>query len=336
VAIKREMISPLTLGWIPYWNLRPLRCELQRAFGDSIKTVKGHPAEINRLMEGGEIQLAPSSSINLMLNPNLEIAMPAGVVTNGEVQSVYLVLSREFASNMPRLNERFAELRSLMRSRPELVSDDFRMCSKSFWQLSDRLKPLLDYAPTIELSSASASGAMLSRIFYRMCFGFDHYNARAADSGLSSHTGGSPDIRLVIGDVALIERPNYSHVIDLGSWWKFLTDLPFVFAIWQKSKSLTTSIPKARMLECLGLAQAKMQVDPSSYYPSPMPEDANGKPINLASYWKHIYYRFGQPEVRGMLLFFALSRSFLSRELADASAIRILRWHEQIHLEVIS
>ncbi len=334
MAHKREMIAPLTLGWIPYWNLRPLRCELQRTFGDSIKTVKGHPAEINRLMEGGEIQLAPSSSINLLLNPNLDIAMPAGVVSNGEVQSVYLVLSREFASNLSRLNERFAELRSLMRSRPELQSDDFRMCSKSFWDASDHLKPIVDFAPTMELSSASASGAMLSRIFYRMCFGIDHYNLRAKDSGLSSHSHGVPDIRLIIGDVALIERPNYSHVIDLGSWWKNLTDLPFVFAIWQQSKYLTSAIPKVRMLECLGLAQAKMQVDPSSYYPSPMPEDSVARPINLAGYWKHIYYRLGPSEIRGMLLFFALSRSFLSRELADNSAVRILRWHEQIQLQL--
>jgi chorismate dehydratase len=48
------------------------------------------------------------------------------------------------------------------------------------------------------------------------------------------HRDGPPcDARLLIGDKVVCEEPaGFEHQIDLGSAWKALTGLPFVFAVW--------------------------------------------------------------------------------------------------------
>jgi chorismate dehydratase len=328
---RKDAVSPLTLGWIPYWNLRPLRIELQRLWGDSLKLIKGHPSEINRLMESGEISCAPSSSINLLLNPNLEIALPAGVAATGEVLSVYLTLPAEFAHFQAAFHSRTAELRAIFQSGLEQFPEENRKAAKYIWQRCDQLRPLMSEPPRLTLSGASASGAMLSRILYRMYFGLDAYNLQAAEdihhgAGMSSQGA----MRLVIGDQALIERPNYSKVLDLGAWWFELTGLPFVFAVWQQSKGSAATPLRSKLMECVNRAQAKMKVEPTEYLPSPLPLDVTGRAVDLANYWKCINYRLGMHEMQSMLVFFALSRSFLNAELAQTSAVRIVRWREQV------
>ena len=39
---------PLALGWIPYWNLLPLRHELERLVGPEVEFHRGHPAIVNQ------------------------------------------------------------------------------------------------------------------------------------------------------------------------------------------------------------------------------------------------------------------------------------------------
>jgi chorismate dehydratase len=43
---------------------------------------------------------------------------------------------------------------------------------------------------------------------------------------------------LIIGDRALEKRNQYSYIYDLGSAWKEMTGLPFVFAVWVANKKL--------------------------------------------------------------------------------------------------
>jgi len=46
---------------------------------------------------------------------------------------------------------------------------------------------------------------------------------------------------LVIGDRALVQRAKSKFIFDLGTGWKELTGLPFVFAAWVSNKSLPKS-----------------------------------------------------------------------------------------------
>ena len=53
---------------------------------------------------------------------------------------------------------------------------------------------------------------------------------------------------LVIGDRALVQRQKSKYIYDLGSAWKELTGLPFVFAAWVSNKELPEDF-KARFNE---------------------------------------------------------------------------------------
>jgi chorismate dehydratase len=47
---------------------------------------------------------------------------------------------------------------------------------------------------------------------------------------------------LVIGDRALKQRPRAKYIYDLGSAWKEMTGLPFVFAAWVSNKKLPATL----------------------------------------------------------------------------------------------
>src|SRR5690606_19495079 len=117
-----------------------------------------------------------------------------------------------------------------------------------------------------------------------------------------------PVLELLIGDEALIRRPSYAAVIDLSEAWLELTGLPFVFAVWQKSKGTLSPYWRECITEAAKLAQARMRVEPSVYLPDGEPGDILGHRIDLASYWKGISYHLGDAQMRGLLLFLCLAR----------------------------
>ena len=61
---------------------------------------------------------------------------------------------------------------------------------------------------------------------------------------------------LVIGDRALHLRHKYDFVYDLGTLWKELTGLPFVFAMWAGSKPLSDS-KLSKLERCFNAAMEK-------------------------------------------------------------------------------
>src|SRR4051794_36031221 len=95
--VKMTPSVPLQLGWIPYLNLPPLKKELERAAGHEIEFHRGHPSQVNRWLSEGKVTLAPSSSVCLLRNSSLEIALPLGIASTGSVQSVYIGLPRDDA-----------------------------------------------------------------------------------------------------------------------------------------------------------------------------------------------------------------------------------------------
>ena len=66
--------------------------------------------------------------------------------------------------------------------------------------------------------------------------------AAAADyeKNISGTTAG-----LVIGDRALVQRSKSKYIYDLGTAWKEMTGLPFVFAAWVSNKSLSPQFIRA-------------------------------------------------------------------------------------------
>jgi chorismate dehydratase len=318
---------PLPLGWIPYWNLAPLKVEVERALGAEIEMQRGHPSQVNRLLEAGRVSIAPCSSICLIKNPGHEIAMPLGISTSGPVTSVYLGVGTDDQGTLELVRNRHAMLREVVRhalSRGEL---DARRAAATIFKLADQLPPLeTELPPALVVTPASATSTCLARILYRLWFGETAYEAFAspAQAGLVRNT--RHRLELVIGDEALQRRPQFRQILDLGDAWKDLTDLPFVFAVWQKGPRPIAPYWRQRISEAAELAQARMRVEPCHYLPDMPFLDVTGKPVDLPAYWKVLQYRLGPAHFQGLALFFALARCLAPAGVDDAALTSIMKW----------
>lgn len=322
--------APLQLGWIPYLNLLPLRHELERTTGRGIEFLRGHPSQVNRWLSEGRVALAPSSSVCLLRNSALEIAFPMGIAATGPVQSVYIGLPRDDAGLLELIKGRQAMLRDIFRQGQTRYDGDSRKVASYVFRMAATLPPLeIDVPPPLQVTPASASGAQLARILYRLWFGEAAYEMRAAEGGAAAAPGVSlrKPMEVVIGDEALVKRPGYRIVIDLAEAWRDLTDLPFVFAVWQMSKANPLNpYWRQRITEAAELAQARMRVEPSHYFPDMPVTDINGRPVDLGAYWKVIQYRLGPQHFKGLALFLTLTRCLQPLVVDDQAVVNIMRW----------
>lgn len=318
---------PLQLGWIGYWNLRPLRIEIERLMGGEIEVSKGTPAQVNRWLSEGRVSLAPCSSVCLVKNTGNEIAFPLGISSNGAVQSVYIGLKHEDAGLIEMIRARQSMLREIVRAGQARYDNDCRKLSAYIFKMSASMPPLEGAPPPLLVTPASATGAMLARILYRLWFGEAAYDARAADTATANTaTTFRRPMELLIGDEALIKRPNYRAMIDLGEMWKELTDLPFVFGVWQTTKRSLSPYWRQRILEAAEIAQARMRIEPCHYLPDMAVNDVSGHPIDLGAYWKLIQYRLGPQHFKGLALFLSLARHLSPANIDDQAVVNIMRW----------
>lgn len=326
-----DLISNTKFGWIPFWNLRPLYKELQAELSHANTLEKGNPTDINRLMAEGQIDLAPCSSVCLALNPSQELALPLGVACDGHVLSVYLGVKSEnsalvslIANRQEIISEALSSLSSLgtmdIRKKAELLLEKTRM---SEFNVAD--------LPNVKLSTASATSVMLTRIFYRLWFGAESYELACKLGKISENpiSSSAATFELVIGDEALAKRRQYYHILDLGSLWKDLTELPFVYATWQSRKKIDPIIKKV-IMAAAEKAEARMKIEPRVYNLEMPPLDDMGKVIDLEEYWQKIYYRLGKREMKALTFFLSLAKTLHPVESADAITIKIMHLQELV------
>jgi predicted solute-binding protein len=324
--------SPLELGWIPYFNLLPLRLEIERSLGNDVKWLKGQPTQVNRWINEGRVSLAPCSSVCLLKNSQLDIAMPLGVTSQGPVASVYLSFHLEDMASWELIRQRHHMLREIFRLVQNKWESDSRRCADQIFKLADELPTVpLEVIPPIQLTPASATSAALLRVFYRLWFGESAYSARLAPL-MTPNQSASPFLadrrpcELLIGDEALAKRPLFRAVMDFGEMWRDLTDLPFVFAVWQANKRTMSPYWRQKLLEAAEIAQARMRVEPCHYLPERPFLDVQGRPVDLAAYWKLIYYRMTPMHFKGLSLFLALVRNLSPDQFDHQTIVNLTRW----------
>ncbi|MBI2602887.1 MAG: hypothetical protein HYW48_07520 [Deltaproteobacteria bacterium] len=319
-------ITSLKIGMIPYWNLLPFRHELSFNRGMSIELKTGHPTAVNKWLSEGAIHLAPSSSICLNM-PGFEMSLPMGVASDGAVKSVFLGLHTEHLPLLPILEEREKVVRDIFLQAQSSQQFDARQVSQIAWEAVKSLPSFpITECPSIVLPPASASSVGLAKFLYNIWFGCEAYKFMAGRNFAKLYNDKKP-IELVIGDEALIKRPRFAKILDLGEFWKDLTGLPFVYAVWQ-SKGLCLNGWRKKILEVGELAEQKMHLDASDYLPSLEPKDESGNSISLSEYWKGIKYKLGPEEFRGLLAFLCLSRKISDRPLDHEIAVKLLRWQD--------
>ena len=317
----------LKLGWIPYWNLWPFKCELNRLNHGPLEVIPGVPAKVNAWLESGQVQLAPCSSICLIAKPDLEMALPLGVASDGPVLSVYLGFYREHLALLEALRERRQSLKLLFQRARKSHPGNFRAQTKLFVHESLQLAPLpLAMVPGLKLSPDSASSAVLAKIMFNLWFGKDAYNLMVGRD-VSQIVYTRRPVELLIGDEALQKRKQFHTLIDLGSLWKEMTALPFVYAVWQ-SKGACLNGWRRKILDVGKIAENRMKVEPSVYTPDMCPLDEQGKPLPLNDYWRSLHYGLGPKELKGLLAFLCLARSLKLVPLIDEAIGKILRWED--------
>ena len=94
-----------------------------------------------------------------------------------------------------------------------------------------------DQVETILLDYQSKSSVGLLKILLRHHWKINP-ELTAANAGYENQIV-STTAGLVIGDRALLKRKSAKYVYDLGSAWKEMTGLPFVFAVWLANKELS-------------------------------------------------------------------------------------------------
>jgi predicted solute-binding protein len=312
------------MGWIPYWNLVPLKAELKKSFGGVLHFNNGHPSVVNKWLVEAAVDAAPCSSICLVKNPQLNIAAPVGVACDGPVQSVYLGFKHDQLGFLDFLRTRHLALQDIFRQALSSHLDDPRRMSQLIWQSATADAKDVHTAAILPLNLTpnSATSVMLSRLLYRLWFG------EAAGESSGTGTLQRADVRgvdLLIGDEALQRRPEYVQILDLGEVWKDLTGLPFVYAVWQSANPLSAN-NRRLICEAADLAQARMRVEPSVYVPDAHIAATDGSSIDLASYWKVIQYRLGPSHMRGLALFFSLARHLIQAPADGDLLVKIMRW----------
>ena len=310
----------LAIGWVDYWNLLPMRLELQRVWGEELRLVCGTPRQINRCLLTHEVAVAPASSVCLLNNLQLDMALPLGVACDGEVRSVYL----GFGAGQQELKEaivaRTAALAHLCREAVAVYGHDLRGMARAV-RAQAAVSTLSVPLPLFKLSPHSATSNALLHVLYQLWFGEENYRYFA------EHVPYEQDaqVQLLIGDEALQAAEKFLDTLDLGKMWKDMTGLPFVFAVWQAHQPLSETW-RQRLLQAAELATARMRVEPSDY----LAQVDNYSTVNLADYWQHIYYTLRGRELKSLYLFLNLYRLLTSQHEADESiSTRLVRWEEQ-------
>lgn len=327
--------APIKFGWIPYWNLLPLQKEVVRISNGTIPIQSGHPSAVNKWLMDGSVHIAPASSIALLKSKKLEMAFPIGIASEGPVQSVYIGLHREHQEFFEYINYRQLVLRGKFAESFALHADNPRKLAANLWNQCKSETPQVE-VPKLILTSASAASAALTKVMMNLWLG-QHTALQMFDSAICTgsilSTSESPkaqlgtrEIKLIIGDEALTRRHEFWKILDLGQIWNDVTSLPFVFGLWQTSLPHVPQTIKNIITEAASIAQARMTIEPQGFLPITTPLAGDGKPVDLAQYWKIIQYKLTERHMKSLLIYFALYQQIKTQDEDYSMAERFVRW----------
>lgn len=306
-------MNAVKVGWVGYSNYYPVSRYLSLFLeAADLEWMEGVPKQVNQALRSGQIQVALSSSVNLITTPGCEEFGDFGVSCDGAVDSVYLGMN----AITPRLRDHLGEARESLR---------LKGCGFSGVTPKKFQGPL----PALHLGEVSETSALLAQIFYKLWFG------RVPAGACLTEGTSAPGLRdfaprdfhdqefyLMIGDEAFKRQNDFEVKIDLCESWKKLTGLPFLFARWlilskwsgePRLCKLKELIERATHLGQQDIASARPQCfdfgAPSLAYL----DTSISQHVDLLSYWRHkISYVIGARERESCELFLSLVRQLLT------------------------
>ena len=278
----------------------PLKKEINEKLKNQFDFVMGHPAEINKWTRKGEVNAAPCSSICLLKYPELQMKLPIGIAACKDVQSVYIGFAHYHETLDEFVKQRMLACQAAFKQAIDKHPTDLRAAGKHALKLIFDKKVKFTTPPIpIYFTAASETSVALAKLVWRFLFGWDVFEKLEK----STAQGGA---HVLIGDEALEKKNLYPYRLDLASLWNQLTGLPFVFAVWQSAMAKPHSGFRDKLIAAADLAQARMKIEPCTYFSTPLPKDHGGQSIDLAGYWRNIHYHLTKNDMRGLILFLAL------------------------------
>lgn len=148
----------------------------------------------------------------------------------------------------------------------------------------------------VYLDYQSRSSVALLKYLMRESWGIDPEIVQAENEHYREEISGTT-AGLVIGDRAFEQRRKSTFIYDLGSEWRAITGLPFVFAVWASKRRLPdTFIREFDKANAIGLEH--------------IDEIVSATPFDLYElkkyYTLHLSYRFDERKKKGMARFLEL------------------------------
>ncbi|MGQ0560396.1 MAG: menaquinone biosynthetic enzyme MqnA/MqnD family protein [Gemmatimonadota bacterium] len=261
----------IKLGHIEYSNCFPVHALLLNGNAPpGVEMVSGTPAELNRALAAGAIDVAPSSSIEYARHAASYRLLPDFVIaSDGAVGSILFETSRPLPEHG----------------------------SMAAWQHAN-----------IAVPTASATSVVLLKILLRFKYGIEaSWHWFDQHDGVDPLAAGAAGA-LWIGDLALRRSvPPERHVYDLGAEWKAWTGLPFVFAAWQTSAPARRDPELRELLQMLHASRAYF-VRNAARLAGSYSHHFQIAPDRLLVYWQSLCYAFDEPMQRGLLEYYRLAR----------------------------
>lgn len=145
----------------------------------------------------------------------------------------------------------------------------------------------------VYLDYQSRTSVELLKFLMREYWGIDPEIVQAEDESFREKLTGTT-AGLVIGDRAFEQRKKSTFIYDLGSEWRAITGLPFVFAVWVSKQKLPDEfVSEFNTANSMGMQHIDELADTLDY-----------KLYELKKYYQlHLSYRLDEPKQKGMKLF---------------------------------
>lgn len=256
----------LRIGKIAFSNLAPIYYTLEKeCLPPGYSFTAGNPAEVNKLLREGLVDISPSSSIEYLRRPDKYTLLEGHSISSfGEIRSILLF------SKLP-IHE-LGEKTILSSNQSETSTALLRIVMKKF----------LGENPDLLVSGLT------------LAEGLKHYPAYMliGDNALKS--------RKLLDEMKGDENP--VHIYDLGEIWYRETGLPFVFALWIARKECCESEEFIRFMDVLDEAKSFAKTNLKTIADSTVNMDFLNR-AELIDYWKNISFDLEEEHKRGLELF---------------------------------
>ncbi len=272
----------LRIGHISYANCTPIFYALRKHHDCSNYIfVKGVPSELNRLLFRGEVDVSPSSSIELARHPDLYYFLPdLSISSFGRVDSIIL-FSRVHIEYLN--HERIALTQASTTSSIllKIIMAEFFHIENTFQEEKGELKDVLkNYKAFLLIGDEALKAVISSRLI------------------------NPPTPPLIKGGKGGFLNSEL-YMYDLGELWHRFTGLPFVFALWLVRREVSKN--KKKEIEALNRAlHSSMDIAYQTYEEiAEDVEEKNWMPKNmLIEYWERISYVLNYAHLEGLSEFY--------------------------------